>query len=159
VGFIFQFHHLLSEFSALENVAMPLLIADVSRSEALDRAEAILERVGLKSRLKHRPGQLSGGEQQRVSIARSLVHRPRLVLADEPTGNLDMRTARMVQELLKETNSEFDNLLIIVTHLGELASAMDIVLEMEAGGALARVEKVNLDSAHERKIEAPTRYT
>lgn len=139
VGFVFQFHHLLPEFSALENVTLPLLIAGVKQSEADDRAEALLTRVGLKARLKHRPSQLSGGEQQRVSIARALINRPRVLLADEPTGNLDIKTAREIQDLLQEMNNDLDNLLIVVTHLGELARSMDCVLEMEPGGRLSVV--------------------
>jgi lipoprotein-releasing system ATP-binding protein len=141
VGFIFQFHHLLGEFTALENVAMPLIILRVAKGEAMACAEELLRKVGLESRLHHRPGQLSGGEQQRVSIARALISKPRVVLADEPTGNLDIRTAREVQELLKQMNSELGNLMIIVTHLDELASAMDCVLVMEPGGRLTEVKR------------------
>ena len=144
VGFIFQFHHLLGEFSALENVAMPLIILRIAKEEALSRARELLRKVGLESRLHHRPGQLSGGEQQRVSIARALISKPRVVLADEPTGNLDIRTAREVQELLKQMNSELGNLMIIVTHLDELAAGMDCVLEMAPGG---RLTDVNCSSA------------
>jgi lipoprotein-releasing system ATP-binding protein len=141
VGFIFQFHHLLGEFSALENVAMPLIILRVAKDDAMAQAEQLLRKVGLESRLNHRPGQLSGGEQQRVSIARALISRPRVVLADEPTGNLDIRTAREVQDLLKQMNRELGNLMIIVTHLDELASAMDCVLEMEQGGQLKEIKR------------------
>jgi lipoprotein-releasing system ATP-binding protein len=136
IGFVFQFHHLLPEFSALENCAMPLLIAEVPESEAFDRAEAALRRVGLENRVKHRPGELSGGEQQRVAVARAIVSKPRLLLADEPTGNLDEETARLVQRLLLEIQAEHQSLLVIVTHSKELASSLDQVVEMQAGGAL-----------------------
>jgi len=136
VGFIFQFHHLLPEFSAVENVAMPLLIAGESEGGAVREAEQLLVKVGLGDRLSHRPGQLSGGEQQRVAIARALVTRPAVVLADEPTGNLDVHTAAAVQELLMKMNRELGNLLVVVTHSGELARAMDRTIEMEPGGNL-----------------------
>lgn len=139
IGFVFQFHHLLPEFDALENVMMPLLIAGVDGAEAEERSHALLSRVGLGNRVRHRPGQLSGGEQQRVSIARALVRRPMIVLADEPTGNLDIKTAQEVQALMLEMNSDLKNLMITVTHLGELARSMDCVLEMVPGGRLSVV--------------------
>jgi len=137
VGFIFQFHHLLPEFSAIENVSMPLTIAGVPDHEARDMAAALLDRMGLKHRYGHLPSQLSGGEQQRVAIARALIAKPRVVLADEPTGNLDVQTANDVQGLLLEMNRELQNTLIIVTHNNELAQSMDVVVEMMPGGALA----------------------
>lgn len=136
VGFIFQFHHLLPEFNALENAAMPLLIAGVSQEESESRAKEILEEVGLGQRLAHRPGQLSGGEQQRVAIARALIIRPRLLLADEPTGNLDYKTAAEIQNLIKDVSQRYGTTLIIVTHNKELASSMDHVFEMMPGGNL-----------------------
>jgi lipoprotein-releasing system ATP-binding protein len=139
VGFIFQFHHLLPEFSALENVAMPLTIAGVGDEEAKEVSAALLQRLGLQSRLGHLPSQLSGGEQQRVAIARALVAKPRVVLADEPTGNLDVKTAQEVQGILLEMNRELQNTLIIVTHSQELARSMDLVVEMEPGGALVPI--------------------
>lgn len=141
VGFIFQFHHLLPEFSALENVAMPLTIAGVSDGEAFDVAAELLVRMGLKDRMEHRPSQLSGGEQQRVAIARALVARPRVVLADEPTGNLDVATAAEVQSIVLELNRELENTLIVVTHNQDLARSMDLVIEMLPGGELVTVEK------------------
>lgn len=136
VGFIFQFHHLLPEFSALENVSMPLIIAGVDERSARDRSAVLLERMGLSQRQGHLPSQLSGGEQQRVAIARALVTQPRVILADEPTGNLDVNTAAEVQQLLLEMNKEQRNTLIIVTHSRELARSMDMVVEMLPGGAL-----------------------
>jgi lipoprotein-releasing system ATP-binding protein len=141
VGFIFQFHHLLPEFSALENVAMPLTIAGVPDGEAFDAAAELLVRMGLKNRVGHRPSQLSGGEQQRVAIARALVARPRVVLADEPTGNLDVATAAEVQSIVLELNRELENTLIVVTHNQELARSMDLVVEMLPGGELVTVKK------------------
>jgi lipoprotein-releasing system ATP-binding protein len=139
VGFIFQFHHLLPEFSAIENVSMPLTIAGIRDDEARDIAAALLDRIGLKHRYGHLPSQLSGGEQQRVAIARALIAKPRVVLADEPTGNLDVQTASDVQSLLLEMNRELQNTLIIVTHNNELARSMDVVVEMMPGGALAPI--------------------
>ena len=136
VGFIFQFHHLLPEFTALENTAMPLIIADIGEREAEDRAAQMLDRVGLSNRSTHRPGELSGGEQQRVAIARALVTEPSVVLADEPTGNLDVHTAQSIQNLLLEINRERGSLLVVVTHSAELARAMDRTAEMQPGGAL-----------------------
>jgi lipoprotein-releasing system ATP-binding protein len=146
VGFIFQFHHLLPEFSALENVAMPLIIAGVDDDEALGVSRELLLRMGLKDRVEHRPSQLSGGEQQRVSIARALAIKPRLVLADEPTGNLDVNTANEVQRILLELNRELKNTLIIVTHNHELARNMDLVVEMSPGGELTQVSNKTLAS-------------
>ncbi len=141
VGFVFQFHHLLPEFSALENVSLSLIIGGASEEEASSKAEKILVRVGLAQRLTHRPSELSGGEQQRVAIARALVGRPDVLLADEPTGNLDIKTAREVQEMLLEINREQANLMVIVTHNPELASVLDAVYEMSPGGALRPLPK------------------
>lgn len=138
VGFIFQFHHLLPEFSALENVAMPLTITGVSDEEAYGVAASMLERMGLSNRERHLPSQLSGGEQQRVAIARALIAKPRVVLADEPTGNLDVETAMRVQELMLEMNRELQNTFIVVTHNQELARSMDLVVEMIPGGGLTQ---------------------
>lgn len=136
IGFIFQFHHLLPEFSAIENVSLPLIIAGVNEDTALEQAAALLEKVGLSHRKDHLPSQLSGGEQQRVAIARALVAKPRVVLADEPTGNLDIVTATEIQRLLLTINREQGSTLIIVTHNHELARSMDLVVEMHPGGAL-----------------------
>ncbi len=124
IGFVFQFHHLLSEFSALENTMMPALIRGRSKSAAQDAAEAILVRVGLKDRLHHRVTKLSGGEQQRVALARALVLRPDLLLADEPTGNLDQGNSTQVHELLMELNRELHMTLVVVTHNLALAALM-----------------------------------
>ncbi len=136
VGFIFQFHHLLPEFNAQENVALPLIMNGVSESEAQQRATELLEKVGLSQRSTHLPSQLSGGEQQRVAIARALVARPKVILADEPTGNLDIVTASEIQQLLLNMNREYQSTLIIVTHNHELARSLDVVVEMLPGGAL-----------------------
>jgi lipoprotein-releasing system ATP-binding protein len=138
VGFIFQFHHLLPEFTALENVLMPLVIQGISHREATEKASRLLDRVGLTKRLTHRPGELSGGEQQRVAIARALVSNPRVILADEPTGNLDFKTAESVKAILFELNEELNNVLIIVTHSRDLAAEMDFVFAMQPGGGLLK---------------------
>jgi lipoprotein-releasing system ATP-binding protein len=137
IGFVFQFHHLLPEFTAVENVAMPGLISGLPRALAEQRACALLEDVGLAHRLEHRPGELSGGEQQRVALARALVMDPRLLLADEPTGNLDARTGAAIHELLVELNRKRGMTMIVVTHNEDLAARMPRRLHMLKGQVLA----------------------
>jgi lipoprotein-releasing system ATP-binding protein len=133
VGFVFQFHHLLPEFTALENAEMPMRIARMRVADARTRAEDLLRRVGLGDRLTHRPGMLSGGEQQRVAVARALVMRPSVLLADEPTGDLDEATAESLHALLREMHREFGLTSIIATHNPRLAAACDRILRLEAG--------------------------
>jgi lipoprotein-releasing system ATP-binding protein len=137
VGFVFQFHHLLPEFSALENIEMPLRIAGRAAAERDREATSLLERVGLGERSSHRPGALSGGEQQRVAVARALVCRPALLLADEPTGNLDETTAADLHRLLRDMHREHGLTSIIVTHNPVLAAACDRVLRLEGGRLVA----------------------
>ncbi|WP_411688507.1 lipoprotein-releasing ABC transporter ATP-binding protein LolD [Acinetobacter indicus] len=134
LGFVYQFHHLLPEFSALENVAMPLMLRKESNfKEVKQQAEYLLDRVGLSHRLTHKPGELSGGERQRVALARAIVTKPAVMLADEPTGNLDRKTAIKIFELLRELRCEFNMAMLIVTHDEELAKSADTILHMQDG--------------------------
>jgi lipoprotein-releasing system ATP-binding protein len=133
VGFVFQFHHLLPEFNAVENVEMPMRIARIPMAEARPRAEELLQRVGLAERTTHRPGMLSGGEQQRVAVARALIMRPALLLADEPTGDLDEHTAESLHGLLREMHSAYGLTSVIATHNPRLAEACDRILRLEGG--------------------------
>lgn len=137
IGFVFQFHHLLPEFSALENVVMPALIQGKKRRDAEGRALALLEEVGLSNRSSHRPGELSGGEQQRVALARALMLEPKLLLADEPTGNLDSATSRQIHDLLFSINRDRGTTIVVVTHNMTLAASMPRVITLRDG----RVER------------------
>jgi len=140
VGFVFQFFNLLSDFTALENAMFPALIARVDEKEARDRAEQLLVQMGLKDRLLHKPGELSGGESQRVALARGLINKPDLLLADEPTGNLDKKASDSLIELIQSLNSEHQQTVVIVTHSQRIASKMDRVMEL-TGGLINPVEK------------------
>jgi lipoprotein-releasing system ATP-binding protein len=143
IGFVFQFHHLLRDFTALENVCMPLRIGGIPEAEARARADSLLRQVGLAERLSHRPAHLSGGEQQRVAVARALANDPRLVLADEPSGNLDLRQADRLHDLLATLARDFETALVVVTHNRQLAARADRVLAVE-GGRLVPVDRVEV---------------
>ena len=133
IGFIFQFHHLLPEFTALENVCMPALIQGVNKSDAESKALKLLDKLGLKNRLNHKPNELSGGEQQRVSVARALVNSPSIIFADEPSGNLDTENAKDLHELFLKLRDELGHSFVIVTHNNELATMVDRMIEMKDG--------------------------
>ncbi|WP_395343060.1 lipoprotein-releasing ABC transporter ATP-binding protein LolD [Ningiella sp. W23] len=133
LGFVYQFHHLLPEFSAQENVAMPLLISNTNKTKAFNRASQLLERVGLADRMTHKPSQLSGGERQRVAIARALVNEPDIIMADEPTGNLDSSTSEQIFELIRDINQQQQTAFVIVTHDQQLAKKLDRTLALQNG--------------------------
>lgn len=131
VGFVYQFHHLLPEFTAVENVMMPMLLAGKGKAEAKAQALACLDKLGLKARANHKPAQLSGGERQRAAIARALVHQPKLVLMDEPTGNLDVENAQQVEKMITDLRKTMDTAFVLVTHDRQLAARMDKVYELK----------------------------
>ena len=145
IGFVFQFHHLLRDFNAVENVALPMRIAGVAPHEARRRAEQVLSQVGLGARLSHRPPQLSGGEQQRVAVARALANDPRVVLADEPSGNLDAAHAGELHDLLASLVRDFETALVVVTHNRQLAARADRLLSVE-GGRLVPLDRVEVET-------------
>ncbi len=146
IGFVFQFHHLLRDFTAIENAMMPLVIAGVPDAEARARAREALVQLGLGHRLEHYPAQLSGGEQQRAAVGRAVVTRPAVVLADEPSGNLDPANARLLHEVLSQLREQFNTALVVATHNGELASQADRVLRLE-GGCLTPVDRSGVAAA------------
>jgi lipoprotein-releasing system ATP-binding protein len=156
IGFVFQFHHLLPEFNALENVAMPGLIQGSGKKEMEPRAWALLEEVGLKSRALHRPGELSGGEQQRVALARALVLEPKLILADEPTGNLDSTTSAQIHELFFAINRQRGTTIVVVTHNAALAASMPRVVTLK-DGRVERDERKAIGGYRDEAPGAPTR--
>ena len=160
IGFVFQFHHLLPEFTALENAAMPAMISGLGEAAAKARARDLLSRVGLNHRLQHRPGELSGGEQQRVALARALVMEPKLLLADEPTGNLDRRTGAEIHDLLVKLNRERGMTLLVVTHNDDLALRLQRQLRMTQGrlieGEVAPVDAADADRSSPGDPESST---
>jgi lipoprotein-releasing system ATP-binding protein len=141
LGFVYQFHHLLPELSAMENVMLPLLIQKVSFAEVKSRAKELLTHMGLGDRLDHRPHQLSGGERQRVAIARAMVTRPKCILADEPTGNLDQNTAHLILELWNQLNRQYETAIVVVTHDLQLAKQMDKTYHLSKGGLNLHLEE------------------
>ena len=143
IGFIFQFHHLLPEFTALENVTMGALIARQNPRDAYDRAAELLDYVGLSERLSHRPSELSGGERQRVAVARALINEPQVILADEPTGNLDRKTSKAILELLWDLNERLNQTLIVVTHNQALAQRADRIIHLVDGKVSDSVEDID----------------